>query len=158
MAEKAINLAVNKAAMPAASSSTATTPIFGGDIDEITRFRDQACSDNVDKYDPAVVSQMVQNYGTQYRTILDIAADNPKYQQLIPDTKSLLAEVIYNIQHEMAFSLADIVFRRTDIATGGNPGDAALKACSELLAERLDWPAEKVAAEMASVRARFPSF
>ena len=59
---------------------------------------------------------------------------------------------------EMAFSLADIIFRRTDIATGGSPGESALNSCAKLMAETLGWSTEKVATELAMVRKRFPVY
>jgi glycerol-3-phosphate dehydrogenase len=56
----------------------------------------------------------------------------------------------------MAIKLSDVVFRRTDIATGSNPGDAALRECAHLMADRLGWDDKKVEAEIQEVIQRFP--
>ena len=42
-------------------------------------------------------------------------------------------------QHEMALTLADAVFRRTDLCTLGHPGEAALRAAAQVMGECLGW-------------------
>jgi glycerol-3-phosphate dehydrogenase len=57
----------------------------------------------------------------------------------------------------MAVKLADCVFRRTELGTAGDPGLPALEACAELMGSELMWGPSRMAAELAEVRARFPS-
>jgi glycerol-3-phosphate dehydrogenase len=58
----------------------------------------------------------------------------------------------------MAITLADIVFRRTDLATGGNPGDQALRECADLAARELGWSNDQREAQLQEVYKRFPAF
>jgi glycerol-3-phosphate dehydrogenase len=52
----------------------------------------------------------------------------------------------------MAQGLADCVFRRTDLATAGHPGDDALGTAAELAAAELGWSPDRKASELAEVR------
>jgi glycerol-3-phosphate dehydrogenase len=54
--------------------------------------------------------------------------------------------------------LGDVVFRRTDLGTGGNPGEDALRACAELMGAQFGWNAARIRQELAEVEAQFPSF
>jgi glycerol-3-phosphate dehydrogenase len=58
----------------------------------------------------------------------------------------------------MAMKLGDIVFRRTDLGTGEDPGNAALEDCARLMATELGWAEERISEEIEEVRARFPRF
>jgi len=52
----------------------------------------------------------------------------------------------------MAVKLGDVVFRRTDLATGKDPGEEALRSCAELMAAELGWDNNKTESELDEVR------
>jgi glycerol-3-phosphate dehydrogenase len=56
----------------------------------------------------------------------------------------------------MAQKLTDVVFRRTDLATGGNPGDSALEVAASLMAREKGWNASRIEEELKEVRSVFP--
>jgi hypothetical protein len=58
----------------------------------------------------------------------------------------------------MAFNLEDIMLRRTDIATGGHPGEAAVKTCAELMGAELGWDEDRMEKEIELVEAGLPRF
>jgi glycerol-3-phosphate dehydrogenase len=58
----------------------------------------------------------------------------------------------------MAFTLADIVFRRTDLATGGNPGDDVLRECAEFIAQYTGWDDDQINEQLEHVKGRFPAW
>ena len=57
---------------------------------------------------------------------------------------------------KMAQTLGDIVFRRTDLATGAYPGEAVLRRTAALVAPMLGWDEPHIQAEIESVQSRFP--
>jgi glycerol-3-phosphate dehydrogenase len=69
----------------------------------------------------------------------------------------LRAEVVHAAREEMVETLADVVFRRTDLGTAGHPGDDALRECAALAAEELGWDDGRAARELADVRSAFPT-
>ncbi|MCG8510367.1 MAG: hypothetical protein MI741_14160, partial [Rhodospirillales bacterium] len=58
----------------------------------------------------------------------------------------------------MAMTLADVVFRRTDMATGGYPGRTALRRCADLMAGEFGWGIDEIEAQIDRVVSRFPTW
>ena len=48
----------------------------------------------------------------------------------------------------MAQNLGDVVFRRTDLATGDYPGREALRECADLVAAELGWTQPQIEREI----------
>lgn len=79
-------------------------------------------------------------HGSELPQILaSIEADPSLGQPLSPRSPILEAEVIHAVRAEMAQKLADIVFRRTELATAGPLDELALEACADLMAGELGW-------------------
>jgi glycerol-3-phosphate dehydrogenase len=67
----------------------------------------------------------------------------------------LRAEVRHGIREEMARALGDVVFRRTELGTAGDPGPEALAVAARAAAGELGWSADRERAELAEVHGRF---
>jgi len=103
-----------------------------------------------------VAERLAHNHGSAFGDVLRVARERPDWLRTIPGTDVLRAEVIHAIRAEMACRLGDCVFRRTDLATTGDPGAETLEDAATLAAGELGWTAEQRAAELRDVRARFP--
>jgi len=65
---------------------------------------------------------------------------DPKMGELIGGSDEVTrAEVVHAVREECAIHLPDVVIRRTDLGTLGNPGPVALKACADIVGEELGW-------------------
>ena len=53
----------------------------------------------------------------------------------------------------MPQTLADVVFRRTDLATGGYPGRAVMEECASMMAGALGWDQDRINKEIEAVEA-----
>ena len=51
----------------------------------------------------------------------------------------------------MAQNVSDVVFRRTDLATGDYPGRETLRGCADVLAAELRWAQPRIEQEINSV-------
>ena len=78
----------------------------------------------------------------------------PDWARTLPGSEVLGAEIVHAARDEMAVTLADAVFRRTDLSTTGDPGDGALRAAARIMGECLGWDPPQVEAELAYVRSR----
>jgi len=87
-------------------------------------------------------------YGTEYRSVVDIARTDPKLSEPLNADGETLAEVVYAVRSEMARTLTDIIMRRTGIGTLGNPGEGVLKKVADVAAAELGWDSEKTADEI----------
>ncbi len=63
--------------------------------------------------------------------------------------------VCESVQHEMAVTLSDFLFRRTAIGQRGHPGRTALGLMARTMAEELDWPEVRVEREMQEIERRY---
>lgn len=98
--------------------------------------------------EPAALTSLLRNHGAEYRQVLNAA--NGARAARVPGTTTLCAELWHTVEHEMAIHLEDVVMRRTEVAAGSHPGRAALRACAELIAERLAWSTQRINAEVAA--------
>jgi glycerol-3-phosphate dehydrogenase len=105
---------------------------------------------------PHCAERLAWNHGTQYRKVLEVARKNETWAGPLGSSRVLQAEVIYAIREEMAQTLADCVFQRTELGTAGNPGLEAIEQAARIAAGELGWDGECTAAEVAAVLARFP--
>ncbi len=142
VAEKAIDRAFDVLGKAARASSSATTPLQGGDIDRFDDFVSKAIASRPDGLDEDVVRHLVYSYGTGYRDILDLAASEPRGRERVTtDVAVLRAEILHAVREEQAPDLMSVVLRRTELGTAGHPGRAALEASADVMAEELGWSA-----------------
>ncbi|MFA5824305.1 MAG: glycerol-3-phosphate dehydrogenase C-terminal domain-containing protein, partial [Thermodesulfovibrionales bacterium] len=55
-------------------------------------------------------------------------------------------------REEMAQTLSDVVFRRTNLGAMGIPDDKTLNACAGLMAHELSWDKAKVEKEISDLK------
>lgn len=65
-------------------------------------------------------------------------------------------DVRHAVREEQAQQLSDVVFRRTDLGTGGHPGEFALRACAEVMASELGWDSLRLQRELEDVERFYP--
>jgi glycerol-3-phosphate dehydrogenase len=127
--------------LPPPSTST-TTPLVGGDLDDIEDVVQQA-QDNI-KLEPQAIRSLVYNYGSAYSDVVKGA--------IASSTQVITAQVRYAVREEMAKTLKDVIFRRTDLGSAGLPAEAIIRLCGEIMAEELGWSQPQTEAEITSLR------
>ena len=155
MAVKAIDLIQEQLGVRKTPSTTHETHIFGGDIRHFTRFKNSVIEEFKSRIDPKVMYCLLRNYGSRYKDVLNVEP-NKGSGQVIKNTTNLQAEVLHAVRNEMAIRLSDVLFRRTDIATAGNPGDEALVCCARIMAKEFKWNDAKISDELEDAKAVFP--
>lgn len=151
-AAAAIDLVQGKLGERVERAPTHRVPVHGGDFDsfeELVRDVARAAPLNLES---GTVTALAHNYGTVHRDVLALAEGD--WAGCLSGSTTLKAEIAYGIREEMALSLSDIVFRRTDLATGGHPGSAALQEAAALAARELGWDERRRQAEIAAVEKR----
>ncbi|MBX5448937.1 glycerol-3-phosphate dehydrogenase/oxidase [Thermogemmatispora sp.] len=93
-----------------------------------------------------ITAHLLQSYGTETRTILQLIADDPMLaQRLVADLPYIRAEVIYACRYEMAMTPADVLARRTSlILEDRRRGLEALETVAALMAPEQGWSPEQV--------------
>ncbi len=124
-------------------SHSATTPLVGGTIANIEDFIQQAINQDHINLEPQVIRSLVYNYGSAY---LDLFTGEIKNSG-----QALAAQVRYAVRTEMAQTLKDLIFRRTELGSAGLPEASIIRHCGEIMAAELGWSHAQTQAEIESL-------
>ncbi len=155
---KAIDMVCAKLGKTAKRAPTDYSPVFGGDIADFDELVEETFRNQMLGLTKNCVRSITHNHGTGANDVLSLAEKQKWMADVLGETQVLKAEVVYAVRNEMAQTLGDIVFRRTDLATGGNPGTEVLHECANILATELGWDDGRVQDEIAKVLQRFPEW
>ena len=149
-AVEAIDLVCRRLELKTAPSRLETTPVHGGDFNDFGLLMEQLATAAGD-LPPETIRALAHNHGTGATTVL---RGGPERRRPLPGSTVLAGEITHSVADEMALTLADAVFRRTDLCTLGHPGEPALCAAAHLMGECLGWNQARVDAELDYVRTR----
>jgi glycerol-3-phosphate dehydrogenase len=156
VAERAVDLVYRKLGREVRRSRTEVTRIHGADFfrfDDLVREVSQALPEGVDRH---IADRLARDHGSAYGEVLRLARERPEWSVAIGGTGILRAEVVHAARSEMVCRLSDAVFGRTGIATVGDPGNAELEECADLVTAQLGWDAARRERELRAVRDRIP--
>jgi len=154
-AQRAIDLVFRKLNSNPPPCRTAVTPVFGGDIEQLDTYTRQAVREFEGDLPEAVIKNLVTTYGTQFRQIVSHITENSSLRESIGLSSVIKAQIVHAVREEMAQNLADVVFRRTDLATGDYPGREALRECADLLAAEFGWTQSRIEQEIDDASKKF---
>jgi len=144
VAEQVIEVAAAKLGRLIAPSTTRRDPLPGGEIPDWASFRRDMAAAHADV--PAEeLERLLVLYGTEAKDILARAAT------LTGADACMRAEVLFTLDEEMPQTLADLVFRRTGLASAGRPSSAVLRVCAETMGTALGWTNGRLQDEIAAV-------
>jgi glycerol-3-phosphate dehydrogenase len=131
-------------------------PLYGGDVD-IMKTLVNTIHDKLPAGmgDPIAYS-LARNYGSNAESLLTNGSEEPIRQ--IGSSHVIESQVRHAIRNEMAMTIADVVFRRTDMASAGLPGEAELMQCASLVQEELGLSASETENQLSTVRGRIPGW
>jgi glycerol-3-phosphate dehydrogenase len=156
VAERAVDLAGRKLGRSIPPSRTAATPLYGAPSGSPAEAAHDVARHAEGRLDPEVAEQLAQNHGSAWPQVLGLVRDEASLGETVGQSRTLRAEVVHAVREEMAQTLGDCIFRRTDIGTAGNPGQATLRECAQLMAPDLGWSAVRQERELEEVYTRFP--
>jgi len=156
VAQKVIDRVFQKIGRPSPPSKTAYTPIYGGNINQ--KFIQDALQK--EKIIPKnLLESLMRNYGSNYSEVLNYLA-NRKPQALTENLSSPLtlleAEVLHGVHEEMAQTLKDTIFRRTELGTLGHPGKDKLEFCARVMGAALEWNPQRIQTEIQTAHDSYP--
>ncbi|MBW2662023.1 MAG: glycerol-3-phosphate dehydrogenase/oxidase [Deltaproteobacteria bacterium] len=158
MAEKAINIILDSLGKRKAKSKTEYTPIYGGNITCLEDLIKKATQKSAPEISPNITNALIRNYGSRYEEILKYIDENSHWAKVLRNSTTLEAEVIHAVREEMAQKLTDVVFRRTDLCSGGSCENEVLQRCAQLAAGELGWDDRRLQQEIEEVNQVYPQF
>lgn len=155
-AARVIDMVAQKLGKPSRKCVTDRTPVYGGRIERFDEFLQSAVQQRPSTVNSEVIRALAHNHGSEYGNVLRYMNDNPIWAETVGASNVTKAEVVHAVREEMAQTLGDVVFRRTDLGNGAYPGETALKECADLMAAELGWDESRVSKEVTAVNSIFP--
>ena len=156
VAEKTVNLVCKKLGRETLRSGTAEKPVHGGEIGSFDEFLTSALDAKPAHIAAETMCHLVQTYGSSYEDILRYCDTDSRWSRgITAESPSITAQVVHGVRAEMAQKLADVIFRRTDLGTAGDPGHEAVSTCAEIMAPELGWDRKRISQELSEVDSQF---
>ncbi len=149
-AAAAVDLACRQLGRRIRSCGSPTQRLPGGDIEDFARFERELGGRLASPLPAATRAALARNHGTRAARVLALADADSSLRRCLPGSHVLAAEVVYAAREEMAQTLSDVIFRRTDLATDGHPGELLLAEVESLLRRECGWSARRAAEERAA--------
>lgn len=103
---------------------------------------------------PETLAHLIGRYAERAADIIAVAAGRHDLVTTVSTAaRTIGAEIVHAIRHEMALNLTDIVIRRTALGAAGHPGDDAVRACARVAAAELGWDTARMQDEIAALDA-----
>lgn len=149
-AERTVDRAFDLLDRPAPDCTTDRTPVWGAEwpipsVEEASRLAAALVDEPVD---PADAERLRRSYGSRLPQVLGTARTQGSADPPIEGSGLLGVEVRHAIRHEMAWTLEDVVLRRTGLGSAGCPPASRLGMASAVLARELNWNLPRLRSEV----------
>lgn len=131
LSEQAVDLTYKKLGYNFVASKTKNKPLIGN-IDSEQKFEayKKSQAKKVQKkhdLDQEIVFHLIDLYGKRYKEVLDLTVNNLEQGKLLSSySLDIRAEVEFSIRKEMAYTLSDVLLRRTALGLSENLGEDAI--------------------------------
>ena len=156
IAEQAVDLIGRKMALPDPQCRTASVALLEGRIDNLEQFIAQKQQHYRELLPAQTVHDLIVSHGSEVDQVIDYCRNRAGYlEKLSEDRETLVGEVAYAVEHEMACTLDDVVFARTGLGTIGHPGAEVLNRVVGIVGPLLGWDDLKCGQEIETVERRY---
>ncbi|HZO23256.1 MAG TPA: glycerol-3-phosphate dehydrogenase/oxidase [Steroidobacteraceae bacterium] len=157
-ASEALDLATAQLGPRSLGKGSAYLPLPGGDIKRFDATLADLAQRRPSWFPAAAVDGLARNYGTRAAEVLSLGEREPPLRRCFTGTQVTHAEAVHGVRAETAQRMTDVVFRRTELGTGGHPGTAALDEMQALLARELSWSDRRTVEERTAVELEFARY
>jgi len=148
LAAKAADKILSRLKKPKTACVTEERLLPGGVEGIFSGYERKSCEEAGGLIDKDALRNLIWTYGARHLEVLELVKRDASLGERVRDDRlEILAQVAFSIRHEMAFTLCDILTRRTGIGTLGHPGEEALDKVCALAARLLGWDPRRIAAE-----------
>ena len=125
---------------PVRPSRTDQMALYGGDISDCEEFEQRYRQQLAEQFSSDAITRLIRNYGSNLDSIMGLCDHDQSLAQLVPGTTDTIkAEVDYVLEHEMAYTLSDLILRRTDIGSLACPSAETIDYCADTMASFFSW-------------------
>ena len=145
LAESVMKTAYAKLGMPFSPSETKNRFLTGSEIPDIEEFVDYTLQ-KYNNINPGVMDFLARIYGSEIDEVMSYAAAYKTVPASL--TREMLAQTEHAVKSELAFTLPDILFRRTGIGSLGHPGRKTLNDLALFAGKLLGWDQKRLKKEI----------
>lgn len=147
MARDTVDAVQRSLGVPRSITRTARAPLAGGAMADPLREIGKAASLIGDA---AIAARLVHAHGSEWRSVWSLAEQESALQERIePSRPYVMAELRWAVEHELAFTLADLFVRRIPLAfETRDHGRAAVRRAAPLVGAWLGWDVARAGTEM----------
>jgi glycerol-3-phosphate dehydrogenase len=153
LSEQVVDIIFKKLGRPAPGCKTAEVALPGAAVRDFADF----ASDFKARHrlpDP-ITDHLLRVYGARAELVVEIAKDATDLMRpLTSETAVIVAEVLVAFQSEMAFTLGDVLLRRTMAGLGSTAGVGEDEAAAAVARKYLGWDESRANEEVAAYRAK----
>lgn len=153
LAEQVIKKAIKKLKFNANPTVSEHQYLYGSEIENLKAFIKEK-QKQYPIFKNKQIEYLVKSYGNELDNLIK-SYQKPEFLEPINPDGENLAMVAYAIDHEMAKTLSDILFRRTGIGLLGHPGNKNLQKIADLAAEKLGWTEKQKNDEILKIEQEF---
>ncbi len=141
--EEMVDIAYKKMGKTAPPCKTSSQPLPGCVLP-----KDKRLEDAINSYGDSISLQTIHHlftmYGANAVKVLELVEDKPELGELIhPNLPDIKAQIVFAVNSEMAYTLLDILRRRTTLAMQGEYGLHLLPTVTDVLQRYCDWSHDK---------------
>lgn len=132
---------------------TEYTPIVGGEIKFLNKFRDNAIKKYKSQFSSETIHDLITYYGSNYTRLFEY--EEHWLEKIDKEQTVLKSQIIHAVREEMALKLSDVIFRRTGLGTVGHPGNETINSCANIMAQELRWDEQRIKDEILEIEKSF---
>ena len=138
IAEKAVDLVEQKLGKPQTVSLSSVVPVSGGEMRSFDRFLEDELTRRPQGFNDETIRHLIHIYGSEYPKILRYCEQDSKWAEPVcRNSPAIKAQILHALREEMACTLEDILYRRTELGASGEPDEASVNTCADIIAREL---------------------
>lgn len=135
------------------SCRTIDRALDGGDAEppviEVHTWLDATAEQRVTGLDSKQIERLLETYGRGATKVLALAKAEPTWgERLCPSSPEIVAQVVWACREELARTLPDFMFRRTNLGGSRCLGQDCAPAVARVMARELQWSPSRLEAEL----------
>lgn len=147
LAEQTVNLVYKKLNNNFKKSKTREFKYLGSISSEYSLYIKNQITKAKRKYDldSEIIVFLIDYYGSRFKNVLDLTIKDPNMGRLLSSyTLDIRAQVQFSMQYELAYSLSDILLRRTTLGLNESMGVSAIPEITKQLREFYNYSDDEI--------------
>jgi len=158
-AESIINKVVVYLGAEVNSSQTNVTALYGGEIADYKQFEKDCFAALLKTLSGGTITRLMKNYGSNITEIVELCEKDSSLTQLVPGTDDTIkAELEFIFNHEMIYTLSDLMIRRTDMGSFECPKMESIEFCADAMVERMQWDSQQRSDNIKQLMQHYPEW